>query len=88
MDDRLNLHIRYVMLINIHFIYQYKYVHIYCSLFYSNIEKKIQMNTEFKRKNLYKLWARRKDEHSNIKREYVSDSIIGMYGYFCCYLKI
>ena len=45
--------------------------------------RKLQMNTEFKHKNVFKLWAQRKGEHSNIKREYVSNSVVGMYRYFC-----
>jgi len=82
-DDKPNLHIRYVMFINIYIIFRYKYIYIYCSSFYSKNKKKMQMSTDFKHKNLYKLWVQRKGEHSNIKREYVSNSAIGMYRCFC-----
>jgi hypothetical protein len=33
-----------------------------------------QMNTKLKHKELFKLWARRKGEHSNIKSEYFQNS--------------
>jgi len=41
------------------------------------------LNTKSKHKELFKLWTKRKGEHSNTKSEYVQNTIIGMYRYFC-----
>ena len=49
--------------------------------------KELQMNIEFKHKNFFKLWAQKKSEHSNVQREYFSNSVIGKYRYFCFSLK-
>jgi len=45
------------------------------------------MDTKLQCKELFKLWIQRKDDHSSIKSEYVQNSVIGMYRYFCLRLR-
>ena len=44
------------------------------------------MDKKLQRKELFKLWIQRKGDHSNIKTEYIQNSVIGIHRYL--YLRI
>ena len=46
----------------------------------------LQMDKKLQRKELFKLWIQRKGDHSNIKTEYIQNSVIGIHRYL--YLRI
>ena len=41
------------------------------------------MDTKLQRKELSKLWIQRKGDNSNVRSDYVHNSVTGMYKYFC-----
>ena len=44
----------------------------------NNSHNYLQINTKLKHKELFKLWTQRKGERSNVKSEYVQNSVIGV----------
>jgi hypothetical protein len=70
-------------------IYMYIFIVIHFIINYENISYNyLQINTKLKHKELFTIGTQRKDKHSNIKSEYVKNSVIGMYIYLCFQLRI
>jgi hypothetical protein len=85
------IHITYFVFI-VHMLFSCTCTSILIVLCFTiNLEKSLhsylRMDTELQCKELFDLWLQRKHDHSNIKSEYVQNSVIGMYRYFCLRLR-